>query len=166
MHVVSIILFASGTITGAYTGNYSTEIKKTMLNRLFQNVDGTFKLFYDSIIDFPETTNNTIRSSQFEMLPMNKRTLTGDERWICDTRFEWKDLSADFHPRFVREAVCVQTSCVRGFYTCQPYHYALHVLSRRGANEFIDFDIPRELRNEWKFVTMNLAVGCECGRTN
>lgn len=159
-----VLSVAFGFVLNEHIANDDSVEKQKILRDLKHQLDESINAVYTSndmgrAISASERTN----LNKTEALLNDKRSGTFSARWICNTTYNWMVLGDGFHPRFLKETVCVQTVCIRGHYSCQPYYYPVYILSPREVNDAFDIQIPRALRDEWKFTTVNLAVGCQCG---
>lgn len=98
--------------------------------------------------------------------PMNisrkERTVSMATPWLCNTTTEWKDLGSHHFPRFVKETVCGNSSCMYGTYRCRRQYYSVFVLSVRNYQDEIEFGLPPLLRTRWKFTNLDISVACVC----
>ncbi|XP_067640023.1 uncharacterized protein Ptth [Eurosta solidaginis] len=93
----------------------------------------------------------------------------------CKAKIDLVDLGQQHYPRYVMNAVC-ETSyqspneypqkCWRGTH-CKPLEYKVKVLTPRTVLDREHNDpalawLPDELRQNWKFKTINVAAGCFC----
>ena len=49
------------------------------------------------------------------------------EQWECAQKIVWRDLGADFFPRYLRSVVCTQTACWFGAFECRPRAFTVKV---------------------------------------
>ena len=49
------------------------------------------------------------------------------EQWECAQKIVWRDMGADFFPRYLRSVVCTQTACWFGAFECRPRAFTVKV---------------------------------------
>ncbi|CAG7720349.1 unnamed protein product [Allacma fusca] len=144
--------------------------KETVLN----STDINPKQFL-AISSKPNFPMSPFENSQYQFLPNVSQSKLKKKRadaeplpWICETTYEWKDLGANYYPRFIRTAECKTKFCVQGFFQCQPKNYKTRILKRTlpdDQNLDVDNDevvLPEPLQSNWKLVTINVQLCCEC----
>lgn len=122
-----------------------------------------YKKFDDSaMIDIPDEAKGLFYKSSH--LP----TCT------CDMRYELRDLGQNYYPRYVPSAVCTPEVCWNSLYRCKPRHYKMYFLKHRdeSSDEILPEPtggqpvhgplVPDQLRKEWVFEAIKVAVSCEC----
>lgn len=109
------------------------------------------------------------------MLPKSKRRspcridapLTIDENqplpWECFQRRRWRTLHGNVYPDRLYETVC-EGSCMNGHYNCTPVKYTTHVVQFCSNGQCSDERTPPVYRNVWRFLDLEVTVGCACTR--
>lgn len=82
--------------------------------------------------------------------------------WHCNTQIFWRDLGSLHYPRFVKEILCSGGSCYHGFYSCRPVSYTVRVLTARENEDGFEIALPRSLRDDWRFMDLEISVACQC----
>ncbi|BFZ01401.1 hypothetical protein BsWGS_04440 [Bradybaena similaris] len=83
--------------------------------------------------------------------------------WECYQRGRWRTLHGNVYPDRVYETVC-EGSCMNGHYNCTPVKYTTHVVQFCSSGQCSDERTPSIYRNVWKFLDLEVTVGCACTR--
>ncbi|OWF41143.1 Protein trunk [Mizuhopecten yessoensis] len=110
------------------------------------------------------TSDNTEGNSPY--LQKRNEPFSEDEElpWSCGMEYTWTDLGQNHHPRHVREANCVNSSCWYGHYSCVPLTFNIKVLYPND-HDSVDGKLPAALRQDYVFRDVGVTVGCQCVRT-
>lgn len=142
--------------TEKYVSSNHDKIQKLLSVSNSALVNKQMKALHRKIINDIENNNTLNKIKQ-------KRSVSSDG-WACESFTTWRDLGNLHYPRFVKEVTCTGSTCMRGFYSCQSQVYPVRVLAAREENDEPDVAIPPLLRDEWKFMKIEISVGCVCGR--
>ncbi|XP_070178144.1 protein trunk-like [Littorina saxatilis] len=83
--------------------------------------------------------------------------------WTCQQRFSWRYLGEHIYPSRLSEVACEGSQCWHGHYNCTPILYTLSVLEFC-LNGCFDQRVPSPLRSRWRWLDLNVTVGCQCVR--
>ena len=86
-----------------------------------------------------------------------------DLPWHCGSNMTWIDLGESFHPRYISELYCEETSCWHGHFRCKPVYRTMRVLKANDA-ECLDMALPPSLRQDWLYAEFETVAYCQCGR--
>lgn len=83
--------------------------------------------------------------------------------WECYQRGRWRTLHGNVYPDRLYETVC-EGSCMNGHYNCTPVKYTTHVVQFCSNGQCSDERTPSVYRNVWRFLDLEVTVGCACTR--
>uniref|UniRef100_A0AAU7LJ80 Prothoracicotropic hormone n=1 Tax=Pyrrhocoris apterus TaxID=37000 RepID=A0AAU7LJ80_PYRAP len=79
----------------------------------------------------------------------------------CAGRPQLLDLGRGHYPRYITTVDCGSHSCL---YPCTSRTYRVKVLKEKSYEDTkFDGSLPPSLRDEWKFVPIDVSVSCVCG---
>ncbi|KAI0214148.1 hypothetical protein LSAT2_000760, partial [Lamellibrachia satsuma] len=110
--------------------------------------------------------DRTKRATRPRKKPASSRKRPVREQWECAQKIVWRDLGADYFPRYLRSVACTQSTCWFGAFECRPraftvkvrYHFTNEVAFPQATPRRNDIPEKGQLSCVCHYITVYITI--------